>query len=302
MEEKKKIIDPSNQNLSIKKQTELVELNRSSYYFNPAGENEKNLLLMNLIDEEYTAHPFYGSRRMTAWLKSRGYLVNRKRIQRLMRLMGLEAIYPKRNLSKANDNHKKYPYLLKDKKILYPDQVWSSDITYVRVPGGFVYLTSVIDWYSRYVLSWKLSNSLENSFCLDALEEALKQGKPEIFNTDQGVQYTSSNFVCYLKQKGIQISMDGKGRALDNVFIERLWRTVKYESIYLYSYETVRDLYRGLKEYFDFYNFERPHQSLDYKTPSEIYGQGKAMEMFTNKFANIPTATEEEEYSRKEII
>jgi len=246
-------IEPSHEIISITKQTELLGLCRSSYYSKPVKESDQNLLLMNLIDEEFTAHPFYGSRKMTAWLNSQGYNVNRKRIQRLMRLMGLEAIYPKQNLSKANKEHFKYPYLLRNMKILYPNQVWSTDITYVRLSRGFVYLTSVIDWHSRYVLSWKLSNSLENSFCIEALEEALELGTPEIFNTDQGVQYTSERFINCLEKEGIKISMDGKGRALDNIFIERLWRTVKYEEIYLNNYENPRELNKGLKKYFEFY-------------------------------------------------
>ena len=269
-------IEPDHKKLSIAKQTELLGLNRSSYYFKAAGESKQNLLLMNLIDEEYTEHPFYGSRKMTEWLKLQGHIVNRKRIQRLMRLMGLEAIYPKQNLSKANKEHLKYPYLLKDIKIFYPNQVWSSDITYIRLSKGFVYLTSILDWHSRYVLSWKISNSLENSFCMEALEEALEIGKPEIFNTDQGVQFTSDNFTGCLDKAGIRISMDGKGRALDNIFVERLWRTVKYESIYLNNFESVKELYEGLKEYFNFYNYHRIHQSLGYKTPAKVYQAGES--------------------------
>jgi len=269
-------IDPSHKVISIAKQAELLGLNRSSYYFQPMGENEQNLLLMHLIDEEFTAHPFYGSRRMTAWLNSQGHRVNRKRIQRLMRIMGLEAIYPKQNLSKASKEHLKYPYLLRNMNISHPNQVWSSDITYIRLSRGFVYLTSVIDWYSRFVLSWKLSNSLENSFCIDALEEALLIGKPKIFNTDQGVQYTSEKFVNCLRGENIKISMDGKGRALDNIFVERLWRTVKYEDVYLNNYETPLEVSIGLKKYFKFYNYQRLHQSLGYITPAEIYQSGAA--------------------------
>ena len=270
MEEKRKCIDPSSK-ISIVRQAALLGLNRSSYYFRPVEENEQNLLLMNLIDEEFTDHPFYGSRRITAWLKSQGHNINRKRIQRLMRLMGLEAIYPKRKLSKSSKDHKKYPYLLRNKDISYPNQVWSSDITYIRLSKGFVYLTSVIDWYSRFVLSWKLSNSLENNFCISALEEALTKGKPEIFNTDQGVQYTSEKFINCLEKEKIKISMDSKGRALDNIFVERLWRTVKYENIYLQNYETPRDVALGLKKYFTYYNNKRLHQSLGYLTPADVY-------------------------------
>lgn len=269
-------IEPCHKKLSIAKQAELLGLNRSSYYFKAAGESKQNLLLMNLIDEEYTEHPFYGSRKMTEWLKLQGHIVNRKRIQRLMRLMGLEAIYPKQNLSRANKEHLKYPYLLRGIKIFRPNQVWSSDITYVRLSKGFVYLTSVLDWHSRYVLSWKISNSLENNFCMEALEEALEIGKPEIFNTDQGVQFTSGKFTGCLNKAGIRISMDGKGRALDNIFVERLWRTVKYESIYLNNFESVKELYEGLREYFNFYNYHRIHQSLGYKTPAKVYQAGES--------------------------
>lgn len=267
-------IEPSNKILSITRQAELLGLNRSSYYFKPMHENDKNLLLMNMIDEEFTAHPFYGSRKMTAWLISQGHIVNRKRIQRLMRIMGLEAIYPKRNLSQAAKEHVKYPYLLRNMNITHPNQVWSSDITYIRLSRGFVYLTSVLDWYSRFVLSWKLSNSLENSFCIEALEEALSMGKPEIFNTDQGVQYTSEKFVNCLEKEKIKISMDSKGGALDNIFVERLWRTVKYEDIYLNNYETPKEVAHGLKKYFKFYNNQRLHQSLGYITPAEKYQVG----------------------------
>jgi putative transposase len=226
---------------------------------------------MELIDQEYTRHPFYGTRRITAWLKLKGYTVNRKRVQRLMRLMGLEGICPKRNLSKGDKEHKIYPYLLKGLEITRSNQVWSTDITYIKMREGFMYLTSVMDWFSRYVLSWKLSNSLEMSFCLEALEEALKKGKPEIFNTDQGVQFTSERYTGCLEEAKIKISMDGRGRALDNIFIERLWRTVKYEEIYLKEYESVKCLYSALREYFEFYNNERPHQSLNYQTPKQVH-------------------------------
>ena len=223
------------------------------------------------MDREYTAHPFYGSRRMTAWLCAQGYPVNRKRIQRLMQLMGLEAIYPKPNLSKADAEHKKYPYLLRDLEINFPGHVWSTDITYIRLDGGFAYCTAIIDWYSRYVLSWKVSNTLDTGFCLEALEEALEVGKPEIFNTDQGVQYTSSAFTGVLERAGIRISMDGKGRALDNIFVERLWRSLKYEDIYLKDYSSVKEVRQGIDKYFSFYNNERLHQSLDYRCPRDVF-------------------------------
>ena len=226
---------------------------------------------MRLIDRKYTDRPFFGSRRMTAWLNGdEGEGVNRKRVRRLMRLMALEAVYPKPKLT-GGRNHRVYPYLLRGVSIDRPDQVWSTDITYVGLPGGFVYLTAVIDWHSRFVLSWRLSNTLGGSFCLEALEEALGGGRPEVFNTDQGVQYTAEAFTSRLERAGVKVSMDGKGRCLDNVFVERLWRTVKQEDVYIRGYETVRQLKAGLAAYFGFYNSERRHQSLGYRTPAEVY-------------------------------
>jgi len=231
-----------------------------------------NLELMDKIDEQYLKTPFYGSRKMRVCMRSAGYQVNRKRIQRLMQLMGLEAIYPKASLSKRRHDHKIYPYLLKGLSIDRPNQVWSTDITYIRLRSGFMYLTAVIDWYSRYVLSWRLSNTLESSFCVEALEEALERFyAPEIFNTDQGSQFTSETFLDSLLKRNIKISMDSKGRALDNVFIERLWRSLKYEEVYLKDYETVREASLSIGKYFYFFNYERPHQSLEYKTPSLLY-------------------------------
>jgi putative transposase len=225
---------------------------------------------MRLIDEQYTSCPYYGSRRMTAWLARQGHLVNRKRVQRLMGLMGLEAVYPRPRLS-AGGPHKVYPYLLRGVPIERPDQVWSADITYVPMAAGFMYLAAVIDWYSRYVIAWRLSNALDGSFCLEMLEEALGLGRPEVFNTDQGVQFTAEAFTGRLLSAGVAVSMDGRGRCLDNVFVERLWRTVKYEELYLRCYETVPELRAGLLRYFPFYNEERLHQSLDYRTPAEVY-------------------------------
>jgi putative transposase len=226
---------------------------------------------MRLLDEQYTRTPFYGIRRMTAWLRREGYEVNPKRVRRLSQVMGLETIYPKPNLSAAGKGHVIYPYLLRDVRIERPDQVWSTDITYIRLRQGFVYLVAVIDWFSRYVLSWELSVSLDAQFCLSALDWALQHGKPEIFNTDQGAQFTSKEFISRLKDKEIRISMDGRGRALDNVFVERLWRSVKYEEVYIKDYENVPESRSGLGNYFDFYNTRRLHQSLDYCTPIEIY-------------------------------
>jgi putative transposase len=257
--------------LSVRRQCELLGLSRSGLYYEPAGESPEDLRLMRLIDEQYTACPFYGSRRMTEWLSERGEEVNRKRVQRLMRIMGLEAIYPKPRLSAAGKGHKIYPYLLRGVVVGRADQVWSTDITYVPLPSGFMYLAAVIDWYSRYVLAWRLSNTLDGSFCLEMLEEALRSGKPEVFNTDQGVQFTAASFTGRLEAAGVAVSMDGRGRALDNVFVERLWRSVKYEDIYIRGYETVPELHRGLSRYFGFYNGERLHQSLDYRTPAAVY-------------------------------
>jgi putative transposase len=265
------LVDPDDSVLSVSRQCELLGLSRSSYYYEPATETAENLSLMEKLDREYTAHPFKGSRRMTTWLRTEGHEVNRKRVQRLMRLMGLEAVYPKPRLSIGGAGHKVYPYLLRNVAIERVDQVWSTDITYIPMPTGFMYLTAVIDWYSRYVLSWRLSNTLDVEFCLEALDEALKQGCPEVFNTDQGVQFTSASYTSRLEAAGAKVSMDGKGRCLDNVFVERLWRTVKYEEIYLWRHETVPALQSGLTRYFSYYNGERQHQSLEDRTPAEVY-------------------------------
>jgi putative transposase len=254
----------------------LLGLSRSTLYYKAAPESAENLALMRLIDEEYTRHPFYGSRRLAEWLnKEHGHQVNRKRVQRLMEVMGLEAIYPRRNSSAPGQGHKVYPYLLRDVKVERVDQVWSTDITYIGLPGGFMYLAAVIDWFSRYVISWRLSNTLEGEFCLEMLEEALGQGKPEIFNTDQGAQFTANAWTGRLEREGVAVSMDGRGRCLDNIFVERLWRSVKYEDIYLRCYESVPLLREGLGAYFPFYNEERLHQSLGYRTPGEVYREGR---------------------------
>jgi putative transposase len=251
-----------------------VGLNRSTYYYTPAEESDLNLSLMRLIDQQYTKTPFYGWPRMTASLRRQGHVVNHKRVQRLMQRMGLQAIYPQRRTSMAAKGHKVYPYLLRDVAITHPNQVWSADITYIPMLHGFMYLVAVIDWYSRYVLAWQLSNTLDGLFCLDALELALAQGRPDIFNTDQGAQFTALAFTSRLETARIRISMDGRGRALDNVFVERLWRSVKYEHVYLYEHETVLALEKGLRGYFGFYNHERPHQSLSYQTPAEVHSAG----------------------------
>jgi putative transposase len=261
--------------LSVSWQCELLGLSRSSYYYEPATATPENLALMALIDQEYTAHPFQGSRRMTRWLRGEGHAVNRKRVQRLMRLMGLEAVYPKPRLSIRGAGHKVYPYLLRGVAIERVNQVWSTDITYIPLRHGFMYLTAVMDWHSRYVLSWRLSNTLDVEFCLEALEEALSRDCPEVFNTDQGVQFTSPSYTRRLEAAGARVSMDGRGRWLDNVFVERLWRTVKYEEIYLWRHETVPALQSGLERYFGYYNGARRHQSLENRTPAEVYGSGR---------------------------
>jgi putative transposase len=225
---------------------------------------------MRLIDEQYLRRPYFGSRRMAVWLESIGRVVNRKRVQRLMRQMGIEALYPQPRTTQRNANHRVFPYLLRDVEIVRPDQVWSTDITYVGLPGGFMYLAAVIDWHSRFVLGWKLSNTLDGSFCLDLLRETLAAGKPEVFNTDQGVQFTAGAFTGALESAGVKVSMDGRGRCLDNVFVERLWRSVKYEDVFIRGYETVPELRAGLGRYFVFYNEGRRHQSLDDRTPGEV--------------------------------
>jgi len=226
---------------------------------------------MRLLDEQFLQTPFYGSRRMKEVLIRKGYKVNRKKVVRLMRLMGIEAIYPKPKLSKSNPLHKKYPYLLQGKKIYFPNQVWASDITYIPLINGFGYLVAIIDWYSRYVIAWELSNFLDAEFCLEALHNGLQKTKPEIFNTDQGSQFTSNKFTQHLERNGIQISMDGRGRVFDNIFIERLWRSVKYEDIYIKEYANLKEVKEGLKNYFNFYNEQRIHQGLNYLTPAEVY-------------------------------
>ena len=272
---KKRSIVKNNASLSIKRQCELISLPRSNYYRAGCGihnESDKSLKLMNFIEDEYTQHPFYGTRKMRDYLRRQGYKVNRKRVQRLMRIMGIQSVAPKPNTSIPRKEHKTFPYLLRGLNINRPDQVWCSDITYLRLPGGFVYLTAVMDWYSRYVLSWEVSVTMDDDFCVSSLGSAIRNyGTPEIFNTDQGSQYTGEAFTGLLKSNGIKISMDGKGRFMDNIFIERLWRSLKYEEIYLKEYTTVKELSRELEKYFEFYNNERPHQSLGAKTPAEVY-------------------------------
>ena len=258
----------------MRRQCELLGVNRSGLYYQPVGESAENLELMRRIDEEYTRRPFFGSRRLTEWLIGKGYAVNRKRVARLMEVMGLEAVYPKPKLSQPGEGHKLYPYLLREVEVTRVNQVWSTDITYVRMAEGFVYLVAVMDWFSRFVLSWALSVTLEMDFCLEALRQALRRGRPEIFNSDQGSQFTSEKFTGALEARGIAVSMDGRGRCLDNIFIERLWRSLKYEEVYLRDYRLVAEAQAGIGGWFRFYNHERPHQSLGYRTPAGLYLAG----------------------------
>jgi len=271
VERRREVVDHRHPSLSIVRQCRLLDISRAGLYYQPKGISEEDLTLMKLIDRQYLMTPFYGARKIAAWLKSQDYNVNRKRVRRLMRLMGLKAIYRRPKTSKPAPGHKIYPYLLGGLKITRPNQVWAADITYIPMARGFLYLVAIIDWYSRYVLSWRLSNTLDDDFCVEALEEALRKGRPDIFNTDQGSQFTSEAFTGFLEQHGIRISMDGKGSYNDNLFIERLWRTVKYEEVYLKAYQDARDARIGLGSYFRFYNTERPHQALGYKTPAEVF-------------------------------
>lgn len=263
-------IDRESNTITVTRQAELLGIARSTVYYQPVLDTY-SLELMHQIDKQYTKTPFYGSRRIAQALKRKGYPVNRKRVQRLMRLMGIEAIYPGPNTSRPHPGHKIYPYLLRGRQITQVNEVWGADITYIGLRHGWLYLVAIMDWMSRYVLSWELSTTLEVDFCIRALEKALSLAIPEIFNSDQGSQFTSVDFIKKLQQRGIQISMDGRGRAMDNVFTERLWRSIKYEEVYIKNYQTVREAKEGISKYMAFYNQERPHQSLDYRTPFEVY-------------------------------
>lgn len=282
------MIEPDHSQLSIMRQCVLLGLPRANYYRNTTGanESEENLNFMRLIDEEYTRHPFFGSRKMRDYLRRLGHRVNRKRVRRLMRKMGIKSVAPSPNTSKPSPEHKVYPYLLNGLAIGCANHVWCTDITYIRLAGGFVYLVAVMDWYSRKVLSWEVSSSMDESFCVSALERALRlYPAPAIFNTDQGSQFTGKTFTDVLKNHDIRISMDGKGRCMDNIFIERLWRSVKYEEVYLNDYATTEELRKGLRKYFHFYNTERPHQTFNGSTPLEVYTEstdGPAGEMKEN--------------------
>lgn len=271
------MLERNHPDISIKRQCELLGLNRTSFYYKPRTfKQEEDMEYKRLILKEFLDCPFYGYRKITHALQELGHKINRKRVQRLMQELGIQAIYPKPNLSKACPQHKKYPYLLSGLEITHPNHVWATDITYIKITGGFIYLSAIIDLYSRKTLSWKVSNTLDVDFCIEALEEALcKYGKPEIFNSDQGSQFTSNDFTNKLEKHKIKISMDGKGRAKDNIFIERLWRSLKYEDIYIREYETVSECIKGINRYFDFYNSKRYHQSLKYKTPDEEYFEYK---------------------------
>jgi putative transposase len=270
-EDLRRLVDWGHADISLRRQCELLGVNRSGLYYEPSGESEENLTLMRLLDEQYTRTPFYGSRKMVEWLDTQGFEVNRKRVTRLMELLGIEAVYPKPKLSQPGDGHKIYPYLLRGVGVDRVNQVWSTDITYIRMARGFVYLVAVMDWFSRYVLSWRLSPTLELDFCVDALKCALRRGRPEIFNSDQGSQFTSGKFIGELTGRQIAISMDGRGRCMDNIFVERLWRSLKYEEVYLKDYESVTEARAGIEQYFRFYNQERLHQSLQYRTPAAIW-------------------------------
>jgi len=265
------MIETGHSKLSVVRQCELLGISRSGFYYEPVEPDPEDLELMRLMDEQYTRTPFYGVRKMRRWLRGLGYHVGDGRVRRLLREMGLEAIYPKPRLSFNGTEHRKFPYLLRGVPIRRVNQVWGTDITYIRLRYGFVYLVAILDWFSRYVLAWRLSNTLDAGFCVEALKDALRLGCPDIFNSDQGTQFTCEDFLGVLEGAEIRISMDGRGRFLDNIFTERLWRTVKYEEVYLHDYETPADAATGLGRYFPFYNGERQHQSLDYRTPEQVY-------------------------------
>ena len=268
------LLDWGHPQISVRRQCELLGVHRSAMYYEPKGESQENLRLMRLLDEQYTRTPFLGSRKMTAWLATLGHVVNRKRVTRLMQKLGIEAVYPKPKLSQPGEGHRIYPYLLRETTVERVNQVWSTDITYIRMAQGFVYLVAVMDWYSRFVLSWSLSLTMEVDFCIEALHRALRRGRPEIFNSDQGPQFTSEKFTGELAGRQIAISMDGRGRCMDNIFVERLWRSLKYEEVYLKDYASVKEAEAGIQRYFHFYNHERLHQSLAYRTPAAVYLEG----------------------------
>ncbi len=283
------MIDRGHKQLSLVRQCALLNISRASVYYRPVSTRAEDLELMARMDRQYLKTPFYGSRRMKAWLLAEGYLVSRSKVRRLMRLMGLEAIYRRPNTSKPAPGHRVYPYLLKGVDVNRVDQVWSADITYIPMAQGFLYLVAIMDWHSRHVLAWKLSNTMDTDFCVTALEAALGKGRPEVFNTDQGAQFTSDAFTQTLQERGIRVSMDGKGRYLDNIFVERLWRSIKYEEVYLKAYQTVAEARVGINAYLEFYNRRRPHQSLGYRTPAEVYQKGQAEKRVAAQEAGLPS-------------
>ncbi len=283
------MIDRGHQQLSLVRQCALLDISRAWVYYRPVKPRVEDLELRARMDRQYLKTPFYGSRRMKVWLLTEGYLVSRSKVRRLMRLMGLEAIYRRPNTSKPAPGHRVYPYLLKGVDVNRVDQVWAADITYIPMAQGFLYLVAIMDWYSRRVLAWKLSNTMDTDFCVAALEEALSKGRPEVFNTDQGAQFTSDAFTQTLQERDIRVSMDGKGRYLDNIFVERLWRSVKYEEVYLKAYQTVAEARVGINAYLEFYNRQRPHQSLGYRTPAEMYQNGQAEKQVAAQEVGLPT-------------
>jgi putative transposase len=306
--ERRAMVDRDDPSLPVVAQCRLLKIARSTLYYRPAAVDADDLALMRRMDELYLASPFYGSRRMVAVLRREGLVVNRKRVRRLMRLMGLEAIYQKPNTSQGHPDHKVYPYLLRGLRIERPNQVWCADITYIPMARGFVYLVAVMDWFSRRVLSWRLSITMEAAFCVEAVQEALaNHGRPEIFNTDQGVQFTSAGFVDELEAAGVRISMDGKGRFLDNIFIERLWRSLKYEEVFTKAYGSVAEARRGIGGWLSFYNDERPHQALGYRTPRAVFA-GEAWEHVDNTCASLraaaalPTCSQAQHQQEKEVL
>jgi putative transposase len=264
-------VDRRHPSLSVVRQCRLLGISRSGLYYRPVEVSEEDLAIMMMIDRQYLATPFYGARRLAVWLRNQGYRVNRKRVRQLMQVMGLKAIYRRPRTSTPAPGHRTYPYLLSGMEITRPDQVWAADITYIPMARGFLYLMAIMDWCSRYVLSWRLSNTLDGDFCVKALEEALRKRRPDVLNTDQGAQFTGEAFTGMLERHGVRISMDGKGRYSDNLFVERLWRTVKYEEVYLKAYQDGTEARGGIGDYFRFYNTERPHQALGYRTPAEAY-------------------------------
>jgi len=276
IKQRKKLIEKDSQQIALKRQAELLDISRASLYYQPK-ENQRNIAIMSLIDQIYTQYPFFGSRSVRRWLRLYHQLaISREKTQRLMRLMGLEAIYPKKRTSFSSKENKVYPYLLRGLTISKPNQVWSTDITYVRLEQGWAYLIVIMDWFSRYVIDWQLSENLEIDFCLETLNRALNKNKPEIFNSDQDSRFTSPQFTGILEEKQVKISMDSRGRYLDNIFTERLWRTVKYENIYLKHYQNIGEAREGLIEYFDFYDNQRPHSSLNDLTPAQAYFQSRS--------------------------